>query len=101
MTRFGRRFGNQNRQQILSHLQSILREGKLYNLSTDPLEIHVEIMESNRQPKDPSEKQIRLRQEYANSSKKLRRLSGTRRRSGPKIRSAKKGRTVNLKGVVY
>jgi hypothetical protein len=73
----------------------------VYNLSVDPLGIYFELRESNCQPKVESEKRIMLRQEFQHMSKKMRRLGGTRKRVGPKIRSVKKGRTVNLKGVYY
>jgi hypothetical protein len=101
MSRFGRRASSQTRQQIISHLMSVLREERLYTLTTDPLNIHITIRECERQKRTLSEKQMNVRREFASKSKKIRRLSATRRRTGPKIRSVKKGRTVNLKGAVY
>ncbi len=101
MGNWGKRFSNQGKDEILKHLSNLLRGDKLYHLCEDPMRIFFEIRESNRPPKEMSNKQLMLKQEYANRSKKQRRLAGTRRRSRPKIRNAKKGRTVNLKGVSY
>lgn len=98
---FAKRFGNQSKDEVLRHLAGLLRPNVLYNLGVDPLGIYFELRESDRQPKPPSEKRIRVQEEYMHMGKKMRRLSGTRKRVGPKIRSVKKGRTVPLKGVVY
>jgi hypothetical protein len=98
---FGKRFSNQGREEILRHLANLLKPNTLYHLSADPLEIQFEIRESNRQPHPVSEKRQMVQAEYVHMSKRKRRLSGTRKRVGPKIRSVKKGRTVNLKGVFY
>ena len=80
---------------------NLMRPNTVYNLYADPLNIYFEMRESVRQPRFESEKRMMIRQEYAHMSKKKRRLSGTRKRVNPKIRSVKKGRTVNLKGVYY
>jgi hypothetical protein len=101
MGHFGKRFSNQNRDEILRHLANLLRQGTLYHLISDPLDIHFEIRESNNQPREVSDKRQRIQAEFQYMSKKKRRLSGTRKRVGAKIRSVKKGRTVNLKGVYY
>jgi len=98
---FGKRFGNQNKDEILRHLANLLRHDVAYNLCVDPLGIYYEIRETIRPPNQVSDKRLMLQQEFRHMSKKKRRLSGTRKRVGPKIRSVKKGRTVNLKGVVY
>jgi hypothetical protein len=98
---FAKRFSNQSKEEVLRHLANLLRPNTLYNVCVDPMSIYFEVRESNRQPHVESEKRFNIRQEYAHMSKKSRRLSGTRKRTGPKIRSVKKGRTVNLKGVVY
>ena len=90
------RFSNQRKDEILRHLAVILREGTYYNLSSDPLCIHFEVRESNFQPHEKPERQFR----QWDRRRDMRR-SGTRKRVRPKIRSVKKGRTVNLKGVVY
>jgi hypothetical protein len=101
MAKKGVSFRFQNREEIIKHLFRILSPDSLYNLNSDPLRIYFEIRESRKKPKQDSEKQRMLKKEYQNSSKKKRRLSGTRKRIKPKIRSVKKGRTVNLKGVSY
>jgi hypothetical protein len=98
---FAKRFGNQSREEVMRHLGNLMHPGKLYNLSVDPLGIYYEIRESNRQPREDSEKRLMVREQYAHMSQRMRRLSGTRKRVNPKIRSVKKGRTVNLKGVLY
>jgi hypothetical protein len=97
----GMRFSNQSKDEVLRHLANMLREGTLYNLSCDPLRIYFEMRESQKQPNVESEKRQGVRMEYAHMSQRMRRLSGTRKRVRPKIRSQKKGRTVNLKGVTY
>ena len=101
MAKSGRKYSNQKKGQILAHLEKLLKDNKLYNLTSDPLCIYFELKESRKQPKVQSEKLKNLRKEYSGESKKKRRLAGTRRRTSPKIRSAKKGRTVTLKGVSY
>ncbi len=101
MARSGKRFSNQSKDQVIKHLEKILDDAKSYDLKADPLLAFFEIKESQRQSKVMSEKHKKLRKEYADSSKKNRRLAGTRRRTSPKIRTSKKGRTVPLKGVSY
>jgi hypothetical protein len=101
MGHFGKRFSNQNRDEVLRHLLNLLKPNNLYHLSADPLGIHFEISESSRPPRQVSDKRMMVQEEFSAFSKKKRRLSGTRKRVNPKIRSIKKGRTVNLKGVIY
>ena len=101
MPRAGKKFSNQKKDATIKHLANMLRDDKLYNITSDPLGTYFEIKESIKQSKQPSEKQIRIKKEYSDHSTKLRKLSGTRRRTSPKIRTSKKGRTVNLKGVSY
>jgi hypothetical protein len=78
---YGKFFGNQNSEQVLKHLQNLLDEGVYYNLSVDPLGIVFSIKESVRPPRPKGEFEDRPRP--------------------GKIRTRKKGRTVNLKGRVY
>ena len=101
MGRSGKRFGNQDKEQVIKHLSKLLKQNTRYSLTSDPLGIHFEIRESTRQPKVLSEKQRRIREETKHLSKRKRRSIGTKKRIRPKIRSVKKGRTVNLKGVTY
>jgi hypothetical protein len=95
------RFSKQTKEETIKHLRHILKDKTIYDISTDPLQIHIEIKECIRQPKEASDKRKRIKKEYQSQSKKKRRLSGTRKRIKPKIRTVKKGRTVNLKGVSY
>lgn len=97
----GKRFSNQSGEQIMGHLSNFLREGSYYNLSIDPLGIRFLITESVKKKRKPSEKRIRIREEHSNMSKRQKKLSSTKKRTKPKIRSVKKGRTVPLKGVTY
>lgn len=99
--RTGKRFSNQSRDQVVAHLSNLLKDNTLYHVKSDPLEVYIEIRESRKPPKQESEKRKRVREETQHMSKKKRRLSGTRKRIKPKIRTVKKGRTVNLKGVTY
>ncbi|MBD3388139.1 MAG: hypothetical protein GF416_03745 [Candidatus Altiarchaeales archaeon] len=101
MAKAGKRFSNQKKEEILKHLSHLLDTNTLYHLKADPLSVYFEIRESRRPQKRESEKRKRLKEETKHLSKKKRRLSGTRKRIKPKIRSVKKGRTVNLKGVSY
>ena len=101
MSRSGKRFRNQSKEQTLKHLSHLMKESTHYNISVDPLRIYFELRESSRRPKPKSEKLERLREETKHLSRKKRRLVGTKKRIRPKIRSVKKGRTVNLKGVTY
>ncbi len=101
MAKSGKSFRNQSREQVIKHLSNLLKDDALYNLRADPLGIHFEVRESSRRPKKKSEKLKRLQAEGRHLSKKMRRRMGTKKRIRPKIRSVKKGRTVNLKGVEY
>jgi hypothetical protein len=98
---FSKRFGNQSPEEILRHLTNLLHRDKVYTLCVDPMGIYFEIRESQRQLHDTSEKEMRIRQQTQHLPQRLRRLTSTRKRINPKIRTVKKGRTVNLKGVVY
>jgi hypothetical protein len=96
----GKRFGNQTPEQILKHLGSLLDPAVRYHLSVDPLGIHYTIMESTDGIKDSDK--IRMRREAQEGlSKGERKQMGTRKMRRPKIRTYKRGRTVNLKGRVY
>jgi len=96
-----KRFGNQTREQILKHLENLLSPQPYYNLWVDPLGICFEIRESAKQGGKTSRKREQFNSQFANLSKgKLRRLA-SKKHTRPKIRSVKKGRTVQLKGVVY
>ncbi|RLI89156.1 MAG: hypothetical protein DRO62_02230 [Candidatus Altiarchaeales archaeon] len=97
----GKRFSNQSQEQIISHLYHFLNENTRYNLSIDPLGIRFVITESTKKKKKPSEKRKLILGEQRNMSKRQRRLSNTKKRVRPKIRTVKKGRTVPLKGRVY
>jgi len=79
---YGTFFGNQNSEQVLKHLQNLLDAGVYYNLSVDPLGIDFTIKESVRGPR-PKRRDLE-----------------TIERPG-KIRTRKKGHTVNLKGRIY
>ncbi len=96
-----KRFSNQTSQQILSHISKLLSEDAAYNLQVDPLSLRFLITESTRPKKKLSEKREQIKAEYKNKSKRMRKLSGTRKRTNPKIRTVKKGRTVALKGRTY
>ncbi|MBN2015032.1 MAG: hypothetical protein JW778_07620 [Candidatus Altiarchaeota archaeon] len=96
-----KRFSNQSGEQIIKHISNFLQEDCSYDLFIDPLGIRFLITESTRKRKKPSVKRMLLRKEHQNMSKGLRKLSGTRKRTKPKIRSIKKGRTVSLKGRTY
>lgn len=97
----GKRFSNQNREQIINHLHHFLNRDIMYNLSIDPLSIRFIITESTGGKKNLSEKRIQVREEQKNMRKRHKKLSNTKKRTRPKIRSIKKGRTVELKGRVY
>ena len=79
---FGKRFGNQTPEQITKHLLSLLEKDLKYNLSVDPLGVRFTIEEARGISK--SEKR-RINEQVVKRHK---------------IRNAKKGRTVNLKGQV-
>ena len=73
-----------------------------YNLFIDPLGIRLVIKESTRKNGNtPSKKRAQIKKEQENMSKRQKRISNTKKRTRPKIRTVKKGRTVELKGRVY
>ncbi len=96
-----RRYSNQTKEQIIGHLSNILDEKLRYTLNVDPLGVHYTLKESRKRKKRPSSKKIRLREEQKGMSKKDRKKSNTKKRTRPKIRTVKKGRTVELKGRTY
>ncbi len=96
-----KRFSNQTAEQILKHLHTLLDDKQKYTLTADPLGIHFTVTESRKIRKKLSGKKINLKKEQEFMSKKQRRKSNTKKRTRPKIRTVKKGRTVNLKGQVY
>ncbi len=77
---YGKRFGNQDKRQIISHLEYLLAGDLKFNLFCDPLGIRFVIEEAHGMSRS--------------DKKKIREQQPERRR----IRNAKKGRTVNLKG---
>ena len=77
---FGKRFGNQTPEQITKHLLSLLEKDLKYNLSVDPLGVHFTIEEAR------------------SISKSERRKINSEQVKRQRIRNAKKGHTVNLKG---
>ena len=95
-----KKFGNQTVDQILKHLLNLLDSGAKYDLSVDPLNVHFTIREAmGKKPR--SEKRTRLRAAQKNLSKGRKKHMATKKTTRPKIRTIKKGRTVNLKGQVY
>lgn len=93
-------FGNQDVSQIIAHLQYFLRGGLKYNLKIDPLGVHFEIDEAVRR-----EQRLTNVDQYGHelsgmSRKQRRNFNLKRRRSRPKLRSVKKGRTVSLRGTM-
>lgn len=99
----GKRFRNQSAEQILGHLGRLLDGQSEYNLFVDPLGIYFEVRESrgNGKKKKPSRKKRRIRSEQSGMKPRQKKLSNTKKRINPKIRSVKKGRTVTLKGRDY
>jgi len=95
-----RRFSNQSLEQIIGHLNHFLSEKGKYNLTIDFSKMQFVITRA-RCRKIISKKRRDIREATKNMTKRQRRLSGTRKRTRPKIRSVKKGRTVELKGRVY
>jgi len=94
-----KRFSNQTPEQIISHLSHFLRYNTSYNLFIDPLGIYYEIKESQGNVR---KQEIQLPKDWHQMSRKQRRdYRNKKRRVMPKIRNAKKGRTVNLKGREY
>ena len=95
-----KKFGNQTVDQILKHLLNLLDPEAKYTLSVDPLNVHFTIREvMGKKPR--SEKRNRLRAAQRNLSKGRKKHMATKKTTRPKIRTIKKGRTVNLKGQVY
>jgi len=95
-------FGNQSSEQTMSHLRRFLRKGVNYNLEIDPMGIHFEIDEAvSREARTTNRTQFS--NELGTMGKKQRRkFNLRRRRSRPKLRSVKKGRTISLRGsLVY
>jgi len=95
-----KKFGNQTVDQILKHLINLLDSEAKYDLFVDPLNIHFTIREAmGKKPR--SEKRNKLRAAQRNLSKGRKKHMATKKTTRPKIRTIKKGRTVNLKGQVY
>jgi len=95
-----KKFGNQTVDQILKHLLNLLDSGARYDLSVDPLNVNFTIKEAmGKKPR--SEKRNRLRAAQKSLSKGRKKHMATKKTTRPKIRTIKKGRTVNLKGQVY
>ena len=92
------KFSNQTSQQIIAHLSNLLDCDIKYNLIVDPLGIRFEITRSIKQKRRTSSKRKKLKEEQKDMTKKQRKLSSTKKRTRPKIRSVKKGRTVKLQG---
>jgi hypothetical protein len=95
-----RKFSNQKPEQIIAHLSNLFNREVRYNLFVDPLCIHFTITESLERNNEISDKRKKIKEDQQSMTKGQRKLSGTRKRKGAKIRSVKKGRTVNLKGRV-
>jgi hypothetical protein len=91
-------FGNQEKNQILAHLERFLRGPMRYNLKIDPLGIHFEISESVQRPQRITNQEQFSNELHGMSNKERRLFNLKRRRSKPKIRSVKRGRMVSLKG---
>lgn len=77
---FSKRFGFQTPEQILGHLRGCLDPSLRYNLYVDPLGVRLTI------------------EEAVGISKSEKRRINSEQVKRHKIRNAKKGRTVNLKG---
>jgi hypothetical protein len=91
-------FGNQDAGQVIAHLSNLLRRGLKYNLEVDPLGVHFEIDEAVQRTARLTN-QTQFSGELSGMSNRERRLFNLkRRRSRPKIRSVKRGRTVSLRG---
>jgi len=91
-------FSNQDSEQILAHLRNFLRNGLKYNLKIDPLGIHFEIDETIRRDQRITNQEQFSHELHGMSQKQRRLFNLKRRRSKPKLRSVKKGRTVSLRG---
>jgi len=95
-------FSNQDSEQILAHLRNFLRKGLKYNLRIDPLGIHFEINEAVYRGERVTNQDQFSNELHQMSNKQRRLFNLKRRRSKPKLRSVKKGRTVSLRGsLVY
>jgi hypothetical protein len=92
-------FGNQEKEQIIAHIKSFLRPGLRYNLKIDPLGIHFEIFEAVRREERKTNREQFGHEVRDMTQKERRRFNLKRRRTNPKIRSVKRGRTVSLKGI--
>lgn len=101
----GKKFSNQTPEQVISHLCHLLGYDTKYDLSVDPFGVYFVIRECSRQSrgskKQGSDKRDRIRGEHSSMKPRQIKLSNTKKRINPKIRSVKKGRTVPLKGVTY
>jgi len=98
------KFSRQTPEEIIKHLAHLLSYDTLYNLRVDPLRTHFYISEAvnkRRGKKGLSAKEKKYLEEVKNERPRTRRLAATKKRTKPKIRSVKKGRTVVLKGRVY
>ncbi|MFH1721189.1 MAG: hypothetical protein ABH950_01145 [Candidatus Altiarchaeota archaeon] len=98
-----KRFRNQSSEQILAHLSNLLIEESNYALYVDPLGVYFEVKESRGSPqkKKESKKKTRIKSEQSQMKPRLIKLSNTKKRINPKIRTVKKGRTVALKRRSY
>ena len=96
----GKKFGNQTVDQILKHLMNLLDPATKYTLSADPLNVHFTIKEAmGKKPRSDKRKKLRAAQKNLSTGQK--KHMATKKTTRPKIRTIKKGRTVNLKGQVY
>ena len=97
-----KRFRNQSSVQILKHLSHLLSSNANYSLYVDPLGVYFEVRESRgRRKKRVSSKKQMIKSEQSGMKPRQKKLSNTKKRINPKIRSVKKGRTVTLKGRQY
>ncbi len=100
------KLSNQTTEQVINHLRNLLDKDLRYNIVVNPIMaeptgVHFTVRKIIKEKKYASKKRIKLRTEQRNMSKKQRKLSNTKKRIRPKIRTVKKGRTVNLKGQTY
>ncbi|PKP53354.1 MAG: hypothetical protein CVT90_02270 [Candidatus Altiarchaeales archaeon HGW-Altiarchaeales-3] len=93
------KFSNQTQDQIIAHLSNLLNYDVRYNLLVDPLGIHFTIAESTKQDTGMSNKRRKIKEGQKNMTRGQRKVSGTKKVKGAKIRTVKKGRTVPLKGI--
>ncbi len=94
-----KRFSNQKPEQILKHLQKIMKDDCSYNLYVDPLGVSFRIHEHTGGKKKTD--RVRPKDWDTMSKSQKRKKAAKKPRSSSKIRSRKMGRTVNLKGVSY